>query len=228
MLCIAIDDEPIALTVISQFCQRKGGIRLITFSEPMKGLEAIMEMKPDLAFLDIEMDGINGLEIARKLPSSTCFIFTTAYMEYAMDGFELDAVDFLHKPFSYERFEKAVDKAVRRIGSVQQEEAGKNIVVKQEYNNVSIPVSDILYIEAMENYSKIFRKSQKQCVLTRNNLKSIAEMLPERNFIRIHRSYIVAMDKIVSFNKRELKLIDGQCIPIGRQYAESVEKALQN
>lgn len=228
MLCIAIDDEPIALTVISQFCQRKGGIKLITFSEPMKGLEAIMEMKPDLAFLDIEMDGINGLEIARKLPPSTCFIFTTAYMEYAMDGFDLDAVDFLHKPFSYERFEKAVDKAVRRIGSFQQEEAEKNIVVKQEYNNVSIPVSDILYIEAMENYSKIFRKSQKQCVLTRNNLKSIAEMLPERNFIRIHRSYIVSMDKIVSFNKRELKLIDGHCIPIGRQYAESVEKALQH
>lgn len=227
MLCIAIDDEPIALTVISQFCLRKGGLKLMTFSEPMKGLEAIEKLKPGLVFLDIEMDGINGLEIAQRLPSSTCFIFTTAYLEYAVDGFDLDAVDFLHKPFSYERFEKAVDKAIRRIGVIRQEESEKNIIVKQEYNNVSIPVSDILYIEAMENYSKIFRQSQSRFVLTRNNLKSITEMLPERNFMRIHRSYIVSLDKIVSFNKKEMRLSGGHCLPIGRQYAEAVIRTLQ-
>ena len=96
--CIAIDDEPLALLVISQFCERKGNI----------GLEEIIRKKPDLVFLDIEMNSISGLDIAHILPHDTCFIFTTAHAQYALDGFDLNATDFLHKPFSYERFEKAI------------------------------------------------------------------------------------------------------------------------
>ncbi len=113
--CIAIDDEPMALLVVEQFCRRKGGMELTTFSEPRVGLEEICRRKPDLVFLDIQMNSLNGLEIADRLPRECCFIFTTAYAEYALDGFDLDAVDFLHKPFSYERFEVAVEKALRRI-----------------------------------------------------------------------------------------------------------------
>lgn len=115
--CIAIDDEPMALLVIEQFCQRKGGIELTTFSEPIIGLEEIRHNEPDLVFLDIQMNSINGLEIADTLPEKCCFIFTTAYAQYALEGFNLDAVDFLHKPFSYERFEVALEKARRRIES---------------------------------------------------------------------------------------------------------------
>ena len=115
--CIAIDDEPMALLVIEQFCRRKGGITLRTFSEPQIGLEAIRKQKPELVFLDIQMHSVNGLEIADTLPRECIFIFTTAYAEYALDGFNLDAVDFLHKPFSYERFEIAVGKALRRINT---------------------------------------------------------------------------------------------------------------
>ena len=113
--CIAIDDEPIALEVIKQFCSRMDGMTLSAFSEPETGLEAIMEQRPDIVFLDIEMNDISGLHIAGCLPENTCFIFTTAYMEYAVDGFNLDAVDFLHKPFSYERFSMAMEKAMRRL-----------------------------------------------------------------------------------------------------------------
>ena len=113
--CIAIDDEPLALLVITQFCERFGGLELTTFSEPLVGLEEIRRRKPDLVFLDIEMNSISGLDIARDLPKECCFIFTTAHAQYALNGFELDAVDFLHKPFAYERFEKAVEKAIRRI-----------------------------------------------------------------------------------------------------------------
>lgn len=102
--CIAIDDEPMALLIIEQFCRRKGGIELTTFSEPTIGLEEIRMKEPDLVFLDIHMNSINGLEIADTLPEKCCFIFTTAYAQYALEGFNLDAVDFLHKPFSYERF----------------------------------------------------------------------------------------------------------------------------
>lgn len=113
--CIAIDDEPMALLVIEQFCRRKGGMEVTGFSEPRVGLEAIRRSKPDLVFLDIQMNSISGLKIADILPRECLFIFTTAHAQYALEGFNLDAVDFLHKPFAYERFEVAVGKALRRI-----------------------------------------------------------------------------------------------------------------
>lgn len=227
IISIAIDDEPMALSVIQQFCQRSGGIRLYSFSDPHLGLQAIDELRPQLVFLDIEMDEINGLDIARRLPKGCCLIFTTAYMEYALDGFELDAVDFLHKPFAYERFEKAVQKAFRRLSFFQKkEEPSGSLVVKQEYNNISIPLSEILYIEAMENYSKIFR-TQKHYVLTRMNLKSIQSLLPESGFLRIHRSYLIATDKVIRFTRREVTLCNEQILPIGRQYTQNVFSELQ-
>lgn len=227
IICIAIDDEPMALSVIQQFCQRSGGIRLHCFSDPHLGLQAIEDLHPQLVFLDIEMDEINGLDIARRLPKGCCLIFTTAYMEYAFDGFELDAVDFLHKPFAYERFEKAVQKALRRLSFFQREEQPSGcLVVKQEYNNISIPLTEILYVEAMENYSKIFR-TEKHYVLTRMNLKSIQSLLPESGFLRIHRSYLIATDKVVRFTRREVTLCQETTLPVGRQYAQSVFSELQ-
>ena len=147
--CIAIDDEPIALLVIKQFCERKGNIELKTFCEPRIGLEEIKKDKPDIVFLDIEMNGLNGLEIAKKLPHNCCLIFTTAHAQYALDGFNLDAVDFLHKPIAYERFDRAIEKAIRNISGWNNKNDQETIVVKQEYNNINILLSDILYIESL-------------------------------------------------------------------------------
>lgn len=223
--CIAIDDEPMALLIIEQFCQRKGGIELSTFSEPKIGLEEIRRTEPDLVFLDIQMNSINGLEIADTLPEKCCFIFTTAYAQYALEGFNLDAVDFLHKPFSYERFDVAVEKALRRIES-KQNRSPQYLVVKQEYNNVNISLTDILYIEALGNYVKIFRKSGGH-ILTRTSMKTITDMLPERDFLRIHRSYVISISAVISFSrsKVELKGYNGE-LPIGSQYASSVMETL--
>lgn len=223
--CIAIDDEPLALLVITQFCERFGGLELTTFSEPRVGLEEIRRRKPDLVFLDIEMNSISGLDIARDLPPECCFIFTTAHAQYALNGFELDAVDFLHKPFAYERFEKAVEKAIRRI-ETRHDRMPDSIVVKQEYNNVTIPVNDILYIEAMENYTKIFRVSGGY-ILSRTNMKTLQEMLPEENFLRIHRSYIVPVDKVEMFSKKRIKLVgQEELLPVGRQFANHIYDTL--
>lgn len=113
MRCIAIDDEPIALSVISQFCGRLGNIDVAVYSDPRLGLEAVLKNKPDIVFLDIEMNDINGLSIAKEIGSDVAFIFTTAYLQYALDGYDLDAVDFLHKPFSFDRFRIAMEKASR-------------------------------------------------------------------------------------------------------------------
>lgn len=223
--CIAIDDEPMALLVIEQFCRRKGGMELSVFSEPRVGLEAIRRDKPDLVFLDIQMNSINGLEIADTLPSESCFIFTTAYAEYALEGFNLDAVDFLHKPFSYERFEVAVEKALRRMDA-HRPVLPECLVVKQEYNNVSIPLSDILYVEALGNYVKIVRVSGGH-VLTRTNLKAITDMLPDGAFLRIHRSYVISVPSVVSFTRTRVELkghVGG--LPVGAQYAVQVAEVL--
>ncbi len=223
--CIAIDDEPMALLVIEQFCHRNGGMELITFSEPRVGLEEIRRRKPDLIFLDIQMNSLNGLEIADKLPRECCFIFTTAYAEYALNGFDLDAVDFLHKPFSYERFEVAVEKALRRIHG-RRPSVPESLVVKQEYNNVSIPLNDILYVEALGNYVKIVRASGGH-VLTRTNLKAITDLLPADRFMRIHRSYVVPVASVVSFTRSKIVLKGSEgSLPVGAQYVAQILETL--
>lgn len=223
--CIAIDDEPMALSIIEQFCSRKGGIELTTFNEPLTGMEQIRLKKPDLVLLDIHMNSISGLEIANTLQNKCCFIFTTAYAKYAIEGFDLDAVDFLHKPFSYERFETAVEKALRRLDAIRHS-APETLVVKQEYNNVNIPVSDISYIEALGNYVKIVRISGIS-VLTRTNMKNIIKLLPKEGFVRIHRSYIISTAAVDSFTKKHIILKGtGKEIPVGSQYSEYLIKAL--
>lgn len=223
--CVAIDDEPMALLVIEQFCKRKGGMELTTFSEPHIGLKEIRRTNPDLVFLDIHMDSISGLDIAGTLPEGCCFIFTTAYAEYALEGFNLDAVDFLHKPFSYERFEIAVEKVLRRIG-FRRSSVPECLVVKQEYSNVNIPLSDILYIEALGNYVKIVRSSGGH-VLTRTNLKAITDLLPDKTFLRIHRSYVVSVSSVVSFTRTKVELSGvPELLPVGAQYAGQVVEVL--
>lgn len=224
--CIAIDDEPIALLVIRQFCERRGNMELDTFCELRVGLEKIIQTKPDLVFLDIEMNGLNGLDVAKALPEGCTLVFTTAHAKYALEGFNLDAVDFLHKPIAYERFERAVEKAMlhikaredRTLPDVMQE----TIIVKQNYNNITIPVSDILYVEALENYSRIFRINEGG-VISRLNIKAVYEMLPQKLFLRVHRSFIISINKVQQFSKQEIYLISvDKPIPIGKSYSKEV------
>ena len=157
--CIAIDDEPIALSIVRQYCERRGGIELETYSSPRAGMARVKEWRPDVVFLDIEMNGTSGIELARELPPACCLVFTTAYAHYALDGFEVDAVDFLHKPHFYERFERAMQKAeewlqmhdLLRIA----ESASRSLVLKADYKNVSVAVDTILYIESLDNYVRV-------------------------------------------------------------------------
>lgn len=220
---MAIDDEPMALSVISGFCERKGGYELTVFTDPEEAFSRLDEIRPELVFLDIEMGEISGLDVAKRLPKGCAVIFTTAYAQYALDGYDLGVVDFLHKPFSYSRFEKAVEKASALIEYIRTKKSSQTITVKEEYLNVPIPVSEIIYIEAMNNYCRIFRTGN-VCTQTRMTLKSLIDMLPAEGFVRIHRSFVVAADKVSSFNKKEVYLSGGKVLPVGRQYAESVEK----
>lgn len=230
MKCIAIDDEPVALGIIRQFCQRSGDIELITFTDPVEGLQKVKDMHPDLVFLDIEMGGFNGIDIARQLPAGTFLIFTTAYAEFAVDGFDLDAIDFLHKPFSYNRFERAVEK-VKRLQELQRLQAkpvfaDEEITLKVEYKNVKIRLADIEYIEAMDNYIRIILTSDKP-ILSQTSMKTVMELLPAERFMRIHKSYIVPLHKIASYNRRQLTLHHRNVeLPIGRVYADEFMKRM--
>lgn len=230
MKCIAIDDEPVALSVISQFCKRIGDIELSVYSDPVVGINRVIETIPDIVFLDIEMNGISGIELAKSLPKGTCLIFTTAYAQFALDGFELNAIDYLHKPFSFSRFEKAVQKAKdllqMQILAQKSTLPDVEITVKVEYQNVRIAVADIQYIEAMDNYIKIYMMDARP-VVSQMNLKKILQLLPEEEFVRVHKSYIVPVRKIAGFTKKYLILTYKSIeIPIGRSYAYDFMKRM--
>lgn len=226
MTCVALDDEPLALSVIERFCERKGNLLLRTFSNPDEAMEYISLNRPDLAFLDIEMEDKCGLDIAANLPKGTCVIFTTAYVKYAMDGYELGVVDFLHKPFSYDRFSKAVDKARLISGFINSKGSmTQTVTVKEDYTNVQVPLSDIIYVEAMNNYCKIYRIGD-SCISSRTSLKSFLGQLPRDGFLRIHRSFVISLDKVLSYNRSEVRMVGGRSIPIGRQFAGEVAAAL--
>ena len=226
MNCIIVDDEPLAREAMKLLIEESDNLQLIgSFNSAATASDFMEQQGVDLVFLDIEMNSTSGLDIAHALPPESCLIFTTAHAQYALNGFELDAVDFLHKPFAYERFEKAVEKALRFI-EAKRNKVPENIIIKQEYNNISVTTSDILYIEAMENYTKIFRTSGNY-ILSRTSLKAIQKMLPKDRFLRTHRSYIVSINKIELFSKREITLKGcSATIPIGRQYAENVYSKL--
>lgn len=232
MKCIAIDDEPVALSVISQFCKRIGDIELSVYSDPVVGINRVIETVPDIVFLDIEMNGISGVELAKSLPEGTCLIFTTAYAQFALDGFELNAIDYLHKPFSFSRFERAVQKAkdLLQMRNLAQKSTlpDVEITVKVEYQNVRIAVSDIQYIEAMDNYIKIYTMDARP-VVSQMNLKKILQLLPEEEFVRVHKSYVVPVRKIERFTRKYVILsFKSVELPVGRSYADDFMKRMQS
>lgn len=226
--CIAIDDEPIALSIIGRYCERRGGVVLETYSAPRLGMQRICEWKPDVVFLDIEMNGTSGIELARRLPASCCLIFTTAYAHYALEGFEVNAVDFLHKPYFYERFDRAMQKAeqwlrMRDLLHVS-ESAGRQLLLKSEYKNVAVSVDTILYVESIDNYVKV-HLADGTSVLSKIPLRNLEEQLPSGEFVRIHRSFVVARNRIASFTRSEVVLEKGgKHLPVGKKYVEEVER----
>lgn len=219
--CIAIDDEPIALSIIQEYCNRYGDIGLETYTSPIAGMERIRSERPDIVFLDIEMNSHNGMALARELPEGTCLIFTTAYSQYALEGFDADAVDFLHKPIFYPRFERAMEKAIRWLGKKDSDPRRDTITLKVEHKNVIVDIDDITFVEAMDNYVKVFRRGM-HTVLSQITMKEMESILPDDKFIRVHRSFIVSLNAIDKFSNRKIYVRNSdRVIPVGRKYTES-------
>lgn len=223
---IAIDDEVPALQVIDIFCSRIDFINLDkTFNKPTDALKYINKFPVDLLFLDINMPSLSGFELYKSIKQETMVIFTTAHSDYAVEGFNMNAVDFLLKPFSFERFLQAANKANQQYKFQHAEnQSGTNnfIYIRADYSLVKINCNDILFIEGLDDYLKIHLLGQKP-IVARMTIKSMLEKLPVFNFIRIHRSYIVALDKIKSTRGKIISIGEEE-IPIGNSYEENFLK----
>lgn len=228
--CLAVDDEPFALEMIREFIGRVPFLVLeAATSDPLEAMALIRKDPPDLLFLDIEMPEISGIELAQTSGHPPYIIFTTAYSQYAVEGFNLNAIDYLLKPYSFERFLKAAHKALDTVKAMQSPPPGAglhgSITVKVSYQNVRIELTDILWIEAMDNYVRIH--TGKKVHTTLQSLKSISSLLPPEYFCRIHKSFIVAISGIKSFNRDQVTL-EGQKLPVGRAYAAEFLKRMKD
>jgi len=223
--CVAIDDVPFALDLIKLYAEQMPELEMVqTFDDAIVGLQYLKNNPVDLLFLDINMPDISGLTLARSLKKKPLLIFTTAHKDYAFDGFELEAIDFLLKPIEFERFSKAVQKALNAylIKRSAEENNGECIVVYSEYKAIKIPLSEIEYIESLEDYIKI-HLPQGRPILTLLSLKKVLERLPADKFKRIHRSYAVPVNKVKSISNRKVTLASGKILPIGISYLDFIK-----
>lgn len=224
---IAIDDEPLALQVINHFCEKIDFIILEkTFTKQNEAQKYINNYPVDLIFLDIQMPNKNGIDFYKILEKDIMVIFTTAFSEYAVEGFNLNATDYLLKPFSFERFETAVQKARNEYQFRHMTNAQTHLMIRADYKLYRIEYEDIKYIEGLDDYIQIHLENKTK-VVARFSMKNIISKLPENLFIRVHRSFIVPIKKIKTIQNKTI-LIDEVSIPIGDTFREDVQNLFQN
>jgi DNA-binding LytR/AlgR family response regulator len=221
--CLILDDEPAALEVLEHFIGKVFFLNLVKKCEQaIEAMQILEENNIDLLFLDISMPDIDGLQFLKSIKSRPLVIFTTGYREYALDGYDYDIVDFLLKPFDFERFLKAVNKANNLISKtsripVVQTKAQQYIFIKADYKLMKINVDDILFVEGLKDYIKIY--TRQKLYLTLMSMTAIEEKLPAGEFFRLHRSYIISLSKIDSISRHRV-IIGEKFIPISLPYRE--------
>lgn len=218
---IAIDDEPLALTVIQSLCDKSGSVNLQkAFTQPNEALKYLRKFPVDLIFCDIQMPSITGINLVKELQQNPLVIFTTAFSEYAVISYELNAVDYLLKPINQKRFTQAITKAQEYLEYLNKKDqsADKYIYIRADFSLVKIPLADILYIEGLADYLKIYIKDRKT-IMARMPMKDIMEKLPSADFIRVHRSFILPFSKIEAVRGTTIFIGDKE-FPIGKTYTD--------
>lgn len=231
--CWIVDDEPLALELLNSYVQRTPFLNLTgKYSSAVQAMENVSNEDIDIIFLDIQMPEVNGMEFAQMIEDKTRIIFTTAFSEYALDGYKVNALDYLLKPFSYSDFLNAAKRALKwheMKMNVQEnrEPIAEGLFVRADYKLIHILFDDILLIEGLKDYIKIYTLKDKRPIITLMSLKSMEEELPTGRFIRVHRSYIINRNKITSIDKNKI-IIDSHQIPIGETYRKSFMDAVNN
>ena len=238
LTCIIVDDEPLAVRLLESFVNKTPDLQLAgSFTDSVEAINVIKELKPDLLFLDIQMPDMSGMELAHVVPAETKIIFTTAFKEYAYESYEVSALDFLLKPIRYNKFISAVEKARQWFGhkvnnqnnlnnlniqNTEKEPHGKQetvfLRVDGEFRQVAL--SKIIYVCGMKDYVMFYLSDEKRPLITHLTMKSVEDMLPSTLFMRISRSYIVALDKIKSVDRNECVYIGDEIIKVTDAYHE--------
>ena len=227
---IAIDDEPMATKVIENFCKDIDFIQLEkSFNSSADGLKHLTKFPADLIFLDIEMPGMTGMDLFRQLKQDTMVIFITSRREYAVEGFELNAVDYLVKPFTFERFLQASKKAhelLKYSTQNQNEENQKHLFIRADFSLIKVNIADIVYVEGLDDYLKIYLLNTPRPIVARMTMKSLTERLPATNFVRIHRSFIVNISRVDKIKNKHVYVGDRE-LPMGASYEDEARKKLK-
>ncbi len=234
MNCAIIDDIPLAIEIIESYLEKVDGATIVSkCTNPIDALKILNNNTIDLVFLDIQMPNLTGIDLVKTLDNPPLFIITTAYPQYALEGFELNAVDYLVKPIPFNRFLKAFNRAqelynLKQKGDYSSTETNihsKYIFVKSEYENIKIKIANITYIEGLGEYIKIHSSDTEKPILTLMNFKSILQKLSNNFFLRVHRSYIVNVEHIDFLQKNKIVIANKQ-IPIGDTYKKELIKNL--
>jgi DNA-binding LytR/AlgR family response regulator len=243
--CVIVDDEPLAVKLLESFTQRTKGLELVgSYTDSLEAINAIKQKEPNLLFLDIQMPDLDGMELAHMLPKCTKVIFTTAFKDYAFESYEVSAIDFLLKPIRYNQFINAVDKAKEWFDNkcshfpnqhiINKHELANNkttfntifIKVDGEYRQVSI--DKIVYVCGMKDYVMFYIDGEKRPLVTYLRMKVVEEMLPEDKFMRVNRSYIVALDKIKKVDRNDCIYINEEIIHVTDAFIDNFKNFLQN
>jgi DNA-binding LytR/AlgR family response regulator len=228
LTCIAIDDEPLALELLEDNISKVPYLQLQgAFSNPLEAMKYLQQQKVDLVFLDIQMPGITGLQFIQSIPQKPMFILITAYEKYALDGFNLDVIDYLVKPVSIERFMKACNKALElhELKTKQKESPAETqaeyFFINVDYSLLKVVYKDIKYIEGLKDYIKIHLNSTSKPIVARMSMKSIEEQLPASMFVRVQKSYIISKEYITAIRKNSI-FIGNIEIPVGDNYRDAL------
>lgn len=229
--CIAIDDEPLALKQVINYVEKTPYLKLInSFESALDAITFLEENDVDLMFVDINMPDLSGMDFVKSLNNPPKVIFTTAHSEHAIDGFRVDAIDYLLKPIAYSDFLKSAEKAKSRIKSTEEDvetvkRNDKFLFIKSEYKILRIQLSDIKYIEGMREYLRLHIENQKP-IMTLMSMKKMESFLPENSFMRVHRSYIVNLDKISTIERNRIIFDKDVYIPVSEQYKAAFQSYL--
>lgn len=227
--CVIIDDEPLAAELLASYVEKVDFLHLQgAFNSATEAIKTVREKKIDLIFLDIQMPELSGLEFARIIDEETRIVFTTAFSQYAIDGYKVNALDYLLKPISFERFMEVANKALSWFESRNRMLSMKNdrfIFIKSEYKLQKVDFDDILYVEGVKDYVKFYLKDGN--VMSLMNMKKVEEFLPKPEFMRIHRSYIVHMSKVDMIDRFRF-VIGSEYLPVSESYKETVQKYIED
>ncbi len=229
--CIIVDDEPLAVRLLESYVEKTSDLELMaSFTDSINAINAIKAQKPDLIFLDIQMPNIDGMELAHSLPEETRVIFTTAFKEYAFESYEVNALDFLLKPVRYNKFLAAVEKARRLYQQppAPQPQQPNTIFIRVDSEWRNVTIDQITYVNGMKDYVMFYLDNEPKPLVTHLTMKAVEEMLPKEKFLRVHRSYIVAVDKIQKVDRNDCIYIGKEIIHIPDGYLQTFREFLQS